>query len=78
MRLNPFKHDEAEATAPPTAETCVHGVRIPHWDALDDMGNLDRADYFTCESCGQRFTRAENDALASPAEVIQGIQREAA
>ncbi len=42
---------------------CVHGVRIPHWDSVADMGHDDRASYFVCESCGSRFTPEESAAI---------------
>jgi hypothetical protein len=51
------------------AEPCIHGVRIPHWDSAADMGHEDRASYFVCESCGERFTPEQNAAL-HPSDVV--------
>jgi hypothetical protein len=42
---------------------CVHGVRVPHWDSVEDMGHDERATYFVCESCGQHFTPSESAAI---------------
>jgi len=49
--------------------TCVHGVRIAHWDNAGDMGNADRVSYFVCESCGATLTPEESRALDPAAPV---------
>jgi len=41
-----------------SATTCVHGVLIPSWDRLEDMGHDERATSFRCEACGTTFTPA--------------------
>jgi len=55
--------DESEAV------TCVHGVRIAHWDSAGDMGHADRVSYFVCESCGATLTPEESQALDPAAPV---------
>jgi hypothetical protein len=60
------KKDEpkAEATSPAaTAVACPHTILLPRWDDIADMGNEEKATSFSCQSCGQTFTRAEADAL---------------
>jgi hypothetical protein len=59
------KKDEgkSEEAAPAAAVACPHTILLPHWDDIADMGKEDRATSFTCQSCGQTFTRVEADAL---------------
>jgi hypothetical protein len=53
----------ATIEATPSAPECIHAVLLPHWDAVDDIGKEDRAVYFVCEACQQRFSPAEAQAL---------------
>jgi len=55
MRLFGKRNSPAEDSA----TTCVHGVLIPSWDRLEDMGHDERASRFRCEACGQAFSPAE-------------------
>ena len=51
------------ATRAATAVACPHTILLPRWDDIADMGNEAKASSFSCQSCGQTFTRAETDAL---------------
>ena len=74
--LSVFRHkDEAEAAPTETTPAeCVHGVRVPHWDSVADMGHEDRASYFVCESCGQQFSPEESAAIHA-ASVVEQVEQ---
>ncbi len=74
MRLLSRPKESDEQAQVETLE-CVHGVRIPHWDNLDDMGHEDRVTHYTCESCGAQFTPAE-DAALHPTDVLSSVESE--
>lgn len=38
---------------------CVHGTLTGRWDSVEDMGYIDRATRFVCESCHAEFTPEE-------------------
>lgn len=42
---------------------CPHGVMVPRWDSIDDIGHEDKATYFICESCEEKFSPDEAKAL---------------
>jgi hypothetical protein len=72
MRLTLFKHESAETQQEPAEErSCIHGVRIPHWENPADMGHEDRASYFVCDSCGAHLSREESAAVDPAAIVAQ-------
>ena len=58
--------DKAEA---PTREkpACPHGVLVPRWDNLDDIGHEDKVAYFLCESCEEKFSSEEARLLRETA-----------
>jgi hypothetical protein len=47
-----------EVEAPP----CPHTALVPRWDALEDMGNLEKASSFFCQGCERTFTPEEAKA----------------
>jgi hypothetical protein len=56
---NLFGHKEAPAASEaPAPIACQHVSLLPRWDSVEDMGKEDRAAYFVCEACGERFDPA--------------------
>ena len=58
----------------PKAETaviekpeCLHGVLVPRWDSIDDIGKDDRVDHYVCEACGETLTPAEAKSIQEKA-----------
>lgn len=47
------------ADSPEETRECLHVALAPGWENPDDMGVEDKANYFTCTTCGQRFTPTE-------------------
>jgi hypothetical protein len=46
---------------------CPHGSMAQHWDNPDEFGQHEKISYYTCDSCGQRFTPAEAEAAMAVA-----------
>lgn len=46
---------------------CPHGAMVSRWDSIDDIGHDDKVSYFTCESCGDKFSPDEAKALRETA-----------
>lgn len=53
----------AVAERPDEARECLHASLAPGWENPDDMGVEAKADYFTCTSCGGRFSPEEAKQL---------------
>jgi hypothetical protein len=51
--------DEVEASEP----ECLHAALVPHWDAVDDMGNPEKVTRYTCQSCNASFSREEGERM---------------
>ena len=49
--------------APAEAVECPHGVLVPKWDSVQDMGNEEKATSFECEACRRSFSVEETRAL---------------
>ncbi len=49
--------------APEADVACPHVALTARWDALEDMGNLERASSFRCEACGADFSAEEGRRL---------------
>ena len=58
----PAKEDEMIADVP-----CPHGSLVAHWDEPQAMGKSDAVSYYTCESCGERFSREQGQRLMTEA-----------
>jgi hypothetical protein len=52
------KPEEAIETPP-----CPHGVLMPRWDSVDDIGHEERATSYVCEACQETFTPEEAQVL---------------
>src|SRR5215204_6898968 len=64
--------DTATIEQEPEHTNCPHTTLTPSWDSVADMGNEDKVTSYTCQGCGQQFTRAEGQALRrSEAERLQ-------
>ena len=46
---------------------CPHGVMVPRWDSIDDIGHEDKVSYFTCESCDEKFSPEQAITLRATA-----------
>jgi hypothetical protein len=53
----------AKPTPTPAASVCLHGVLVPRWDNVADMGKDERATSYRCDSCGKDFTPEEAQGL---------------
>jgi hypothetical protein len=51
-------HEKTAKTEAAPVE-CIHGVLVPKWDSIADMGKEDRATGYTCQSCNASFTPEE-------------------
>ncbi len=58
----PAKEEDVIADVP-----CPHGSLVAHWDDLGAMGKSEEVSYYTCESCGERFTREQGQRLMTEA-----------
>jgi len=38
---------------------CPHTVLLTRWDSIDDIGHEDRATYYICEACQEKFSPEE-------------------
>ncbi len=47
--------------------SCPHTALIPRWDSVDDIGHEDRATFYVCESCQQKFEPDEAREMMSTA-----------
>ena len=64
--------DTATIEQEPEHTNCPHTTLTPSWDSVADMGNEEKVTSYTCQGCGQQFTRAEGQALRrSEAERLQ-------
>jgi hypothetical protein len=48
---------------PAVAVECPHGVLVPRWDSVQDMGIEAKVTSFTCDACQKSFTPEEGRAL---------------
>jgi hypothetical protein len=48
-------------------QECTHGVLVPHWDSVDDIGKDDRVMWYRCQSCYAMFSREEGERLMAEA-----------
>lgn len=64
-KLTGSKNKQADSMASSATEAppCPHLVLTTRWDRAEDMGHEDRASYYVCESCGEKFTPDEAEAL---------------
>ncbi len=42
---------------------CPHVALVPHWDAVNDMGNQEKVTRYTCQSCNGSFSREEGQRM---------------
>ncbi len=73
-----FHKGEKTASPPAAADeaqpVCPHSVLIPHWDDPNDMGKPERVMEYTCDACGERFSRRQAERLRNAeAERIKSI-----
>ena len=49
------KKEQVAVEAPP----CPHGMLVPHWETVQDMGIESKATRYLCDACHQEFTPEE-------------------
>lgn len=59
--------EKESATATMEKPPCPHGVMVPRWDNIDDIGHDDKVAYFVCESCEEKFSPEEAKTLRDTA-----------
>jgi hypothetical protein len=65
---------EQEPVAAEPERECPHTALVPHWDAVEDMGNSEKATY-RCEACGNVFSSEQaQEFLNKPPEVLATIR----
>ncbi len=52
-----------QTSAPDLSEACECVLLVPHWDDPATMGIEDKASSYRCNSCGESFTREEEEIL---------------
>ncbi len=45
------------------SETCECVLLVPHWDSPENMGIEEKASSYRCNTCGETFTREEEEIL---------------
>ncbi len=65
MRFFRRGEDESSSTqvAEQGSETCECVLLVPHWDSPENMGIEDKASSYRCNTCGESFTREEEEIL---------------
>ena len=62
-----LRRGESESSSPqvadPASETCECVLLVPHWDSPENMGIEDKASSYRCNTCGESFTREEEEIL---------------
>ena len=53
------KNHGAVMTTKEPRSACVHPQLIPHWVRVKDMGDEDKADWFTCDNCAEHLSLTE-------------------
>lgn len=74
-----FKREDAQppGEAPVSQLECLHGVLLPHWASLDDLGHEDRVESYSCEACNDTFSPEEGERLlAEEAERLRSANIE--
>ena len=46
---------------------CPHGVLVPKWNSVADMGKKDKISSYSCDSCHRSFNPEEGEALLAAA-----------
>jgi hypothetical protein len=71
MGLKDLFSKDKEKTEQETPATelppCPHGVLLPRWDSIDDIGHEDRATAYFCEACHETFTPEQAQRLRESA-----------
>jgi|RhiMetdeSRZDD1v2_1073273.scaffolds.fasta_scaffold157326_3 hypothetical protein len=44
-------------------EKCPHTTLRPHWEQAEDFGKNELISSYTCEACGETFSRAQGDQM---------------
>ena len=54
---------------------CSHVSLVARWDSVEDMGKEEKATYFVCEACGERFSPEEARKLRGTASADEMFRR---
>jgi hypothetical protein len=55
-----------------TPESCAHMVLMPRWDAIEDMGKLDRVVGYRCDGCGQNLSLEQGHEALERGAMLMG------
>ena len=58
-----FRRQSAEEDVESTKGECKHGVLVPRWDDVSDIGKDEVVSSFLCEACNSAFTPDEGRTL---------------
>ncbi|MGI8554686.1 MAG: hypothetical protein ACR2PL_28425 [Dehalococcoidia bacterium] len=72
--LDKFLHHAPAAAATEAPVECLHGVVLPRWGSVADMGHEDKATSYHCDACGKDFMPEEARAVrATEAERLHTL-----
>ena len=54
------------------ANTCPHTMLMPRWDAVEDMGKMDKIVGYRCDSCGRTLSIEEGRAALDAGAMVMG------
>jgi len=54
------------------ADTCPHTMLMPRWDAIEDMGKMDRVVGYRCDSCGRTLSTEEGRVAIDAGAMVMG------
>jgi hypothetical protein len=52
--------------------TCPHTMLMPRWDAIEDMGKMDKVVGYRCDSCGRTLTIEEGRSALEAGAMVMG------
>ena len=58
-----FSKDKSDSDVAVETRPCAHGVIVPRWDSVDDIGKDELATSYFCEACHETFSPAEAQVL---------------
>ena len=53
-------------------DSCPHTMLVPRWDAIEDMGKMDRVVGYRCDSCGRSLSAEEGRGAIEAGAMVMG------
>ena len=63
---------DAELKGEEAPDSCQHKVLMPRWNALEDMGKIDKVAGYRCDGCGRDLTLEEARATLEQGALVMG------